>query len=183
MSGRGALIPAFAQVLKKAGLLARRSINTTGGSEALDVRSQAPFIAHSDRDPGSPLLDGGGQTQRAGPGLRALGVWTALGAAAQFKSAGWSGVAFLQSSPVGPPKLLPCHLPSSVWRAAVKSLQRGWGRGGSRGLCSLWGRPPRPPSAGINAFSSSAVLSFLARQEVFGVSFWVFFWDICDAWW
>ncbi|KAB0403502.1 hypothetical protein E2I00_008956, partial [Balaenoptera physalus] len=44
-------------VLKGAGLLARRSINTTGGSKALDVRSQAPFISRSDRDPGSPLPD------------------------------------------------------------------------------------------------------------------------------
>lgn len=48
-------MPAFAQVLQRAGLLARCSINTTGGSEALDVRSQAPFIARPDRDPGSPF--------------------------------------------------------------------------------------------------------------------------------
>lgn len=199
LRGRGALIPAFAQVLERAGLLARCSINTTGSSEALDAHSQTPFIVCSDRDPGSPL------TGREWPGCSGSDAmsrpWPAGSCFVASSGGLWLSsslqsdlvVAFFQSSPMGfPCKPLSCHLPSSVWLDTVKSLQRGQGLGvGGEDFAHLLQRrlPPPPPPTKVNTFScqnalpSSTVLSFLARQEVFGVLFLVFFRDVSDAWW
>lgn len=60
LRGRGALIPAFAQVLERAGLLAvlhqyDRQLRSFGRSFT------DPFIVCSDRDPGSPPQVGSGQ--------------------------------------------------------------------------------------------------------------------------
>lgn len=161
----------------------------------MDVRSQAPFIARSDRDPGSPLpgrerpdSSGSDAANRTWP----AGSWCVDSSggcgSVQVCRVVWSGLPPVH--PVGPPKPLPCHLPSSVWRAAVKSLQRGVGQGWEPGALLTVGTPPPPTPLRRdkhlqfrNTLPSSAVLSFLARQEVLGVSFWVFFWDICDAWW
>lgn len=101
-------------------------------------------------------------------------------------------VAFFQSSPMGfPCKPLSCHLPSSVWLDTVKSLQRGQGWGWvGRDFAHLLQRrlSPPPPPTRVNTFKAKmpchpALCCLLARQEVFGVLFLVFFRDVSDAWW
>lgn len=193
LRGRGALIPAFAQVLEGAGLLARCSINTTGGSEALDAHSQTPFIVRSDRDPGSPLpgreWPGCGGSDAASRTWPAGSCLVASSGGLRLRSSLQSGldVAFFQSGPVGFP-CIPVLSPASfclAGRSRASRAGRGWWWVGRTLLaCCREGTPRPPPPTLVNTFSCqnslppSTVLSFLARQEVFGVLFLVFFRDI-----
>lgn len=153
LRGRGALIPAFAQVLEGVGLLARCSINTTGGSEALDAHSQTPFIVRSDRDPGSPLpgreWPGCGGSDAASRTWPAGSCLVASSGGLRLRSSLQSGldVAFFQSGPVGFPCIpLSCHLPPSVWLDAQEPPEQAGVGGGWGGLCSLAAEkaPPAP---------------------------------------
>lgn len=123
------LIPAFAQVLEGARLLAWCSVSVTAGS-GLGRALTAFFYCSLREGPGaSTPRRGEAGRQRLRHGWRDLALrllfFCQLGwPVAWFKFAKviWSGLPAVQPCK-GPLKPLPCHLPLPVWLDAVKSPQ------------------------------------------------------------
>lgn len=148
----------------------------------MGMRSQTLFIAHPDRDPGSPL-----QGREQPGGLDTVSTTRPTGAWSFASYGGPRSVQVCQSdlerpssrpAPMGPLKPLPHHLPSfclSGWMLK-RNLQRkstGCGVGGRRGVRPLQGRPPHPV-ARVNTLSCQNVLKSGAVAVFFGEAGHVF---------